>query len=142
MTIEKKETGFRDSLAREGIRARTTKCPYITSGEATVKQTLLAAVTFGILALIPGAVIFAFRGWVIAVIVLIAVVLGESYSGEPLRLSYRGLGEPDIGVMFGTSDAWCLLCVLRTFFLGSGGTGSEYGAARNQYFICPFCAGL
>lgn len=97
----KKETGFRDSLAREGIRARTSKCPYIISGEATVKQTLLAAVTFGILALIPGAVIIAFRGWVIVVIVIIAVILGESYSGEPLRLSYRGMGEPDIGVMFG-----------------------------------------
>lgn len=97
----KKETGFRDSLAREGIRARTKKCPYITSGEATVKQTLLAAVGFGILALIPGAAVFAFRGWVILLIVGIGIFLGESYSGEPLRLSYRGMGELDIGIMFG-----------------------------------------
>lgn len=97
----KKESGFRDSLAREGIRARTVKCPYIVSGEATVGQTLRATVIFGVLALIPGVVVFAFRGWVIALIVAVGIFLGESYSGEPLRLSYRGLGEPDIGVMFG-----------------------------------------
>lgn len=97
----KKETGFRENLAREGIRARTQKCPYIEQGEATVGQTLRAAVIFGLLALIPGAVVFVCRGWVIIAIVLIGIVLGESYSGEPLRLSYRGLGEPTIGVMFG-----------------------------------------
>ena len=98
---KKVQTGFRDSLAREGIRARTVKCPYIVSGEATLKQTLIAAVTFGILALIPGCVVILFRGWPVLVIVAAAVFLGESYSGNPLRLSYRGLGEPDIGVMFG-----------------------------------------
>ena len=98
---KKVQTGFRESLAREGIRARTVKCPYITSGEATLNQTLAAAVVFGILALIPGAVVLWFRGWPVLLIVGIAVFLGESYSGNPLRLSYRGLGEPDIGVMFG-----------------------------------------
>lgn len=97
----KKETGFRDSLAREGIRARTAKCPYIVSGEATVKQTLAAAVAFGILALIPGVIVLGFRGWIILLIILVGILLGESYSGDPLRLSYRGMGEPDIGVMFG-----------------------------------------
>ncbi len=97
----KKETGFWDSLAREGIRARTQKCPYIVSGEATLKQTLWAAVIFGIIALIPGIVVVALRGPVIVLLVAVGVFLGESYSGEPLRLSYRGLGEPDIGIMFG-----------------------------------------
>ncbi|MCU6762478.1 1%2C4-dihydroxy-2-naphthoate octaprenyltransferase [uncultured Roseburia sp.] len=97
----KKETGFRDQLAGEGIRARTKKCAYIVSGEATIKQTLRAAVGFGIAALIPGAVILYQRGFIILLIAAAGVFLGESYSGEPLRLSYRGLGELDIGVMFG-----------------------------------------
>jgi 1,4-dihydroxy-2-naphthoate octaprenyltransferase len=98
---KKKESGFRDTLARAGFRARTAKCPYIVSGEATVKQTLYAAMTFGILALIPGVIVLIFRGWMILLIVALAVFLGESYSGEPLRLSFRGFGELDIGVMFG-----------------------------------------
>ena len=97
----KKETGFRDSLAREGIRARTAKCPYITSGQATVQQTLWAAVGFGVAALVPGAVILWQRGPVILLIAALGIFLGESYSGDPLRFSYRGLGELDIGVMFG-----------------------------------------
>ncbi|MBQ8663678.1 MAG: prenyltransferase [Eubacterium sp.] len=98
---KKKETGFRESLAREGIRARTTKCPYIVSGEATLQQTFRVVILYGILALIPGVIVFAMRGWPILLIVVIAVILGESYSGDPLRLSYRGFGELDIGAMFG-----------------------------------------
>lgn len=95
------QTGLRDSLAREGIRARTEKCPYLVNGDATPGQTLRAAVLFGILALIPGIIVIVFRGWPVLLIVVIALFLGESYSGKPLRLSYRGLGEADIGLMFG-----------------------------------------
>lgn len=98
---KKKETGFRSSLAREGIRARTTKCPYIESGEATLQQTFRVVIIYGILALIPGVIVLAMRGWPILVIVIIAIILGESYSGDPLRLSYRGFGELDIGAIFG-----------------------------------------
>lgn len=98
---KKKETGFRESLAREGIRARTTKCPYIESGEATLKQTFHVMIIFGVLALIPGVIVFVMRGWPILIIVIIAVVLGASYSADPLRLSYRGFGELDIGLIFG-----------------------------------------
>lgn len=98
---KKKESGFRDSLAREGIRARTTKCPYIVSGEATLSQTFRVVILYGILALIPGVIVFAMRGWPILIIVVIAIILGASYSGDPLRLSYRGMGELDIGAIFG-----------------------------------------
>lgn len=98
---KKKETGFRTSLAREGIRARTTKCPYIESGEATLAQTFRVVILYGVLALIPGAIVLVMRGWPIAVIVVIAIILGASYSADPLRLSYRGFGELDIGLIFG-----------------------------------------
>lgn len=97
----KKETGFRNSLAREGIRARTQKCPYLTSGEATTKQLLRAALIFGLVACVPGIIILITRGYPILWIVLITVVLGISYSSDPLRLSYRGVGELVIGIIFG-----------------------------------------
>lgn len=97
----KLETGFRDTLAAQGFRARTAKCPYLTSGEATVRELLLACVGFGAAAVFCGFWIFLFRGTMIICPVALCVILGISYSGDPLRLSYRGLGEAVIGVIFG-----------------------------------------
>lgn len=96
-----KETGFRDTLAREGIRARTAKCPYLVSGEATMKQLLGVCVLFGALAVSFGLPVLLIRGRMILLIVFLAVILGISYSGPPLKLSCRGLGELSIGVIFG-----------------------------------------
>jgi 1,4-dihydroxy-2-naphthoate octaprenyltransferase len=92
---------FRDAMARKGFRARIAKCHYITSGQATLRQLLIACLVFGAIALAAGSVIWWFRGNFILWIALIAAVLGISYSGAPLRMSYRGLGEIVIGVMFG-----------------------------------------
>jgi 1,4-dihydroxy-2-naphthoate octaprenyltransferase len=96
-----KGSEFRDAMARKGFRARIAKCLYITSGQATLRQLLVACLVFGTVALATGSVIWWFRGNFILWIALIAAVLGISYSGAPLRLSYRGLGEIVIGVMFG-----------------------------------------
>ncbi len=95
------ETGYRDTLARAGFRARTGKCPYITSGEATLKQTALVCCIFGACAVACGFVVFVFRGLPIVIVVAITAFLGFFYSGWPLRLSYHGLGEPVIGIIFG-----------------------------------------
>ncbi|GHT55941.1 1,4-dihydroxy-2-naphthoate octaprenyltransferase [Bacteroidia bacterium] len=92
---------FRDNLARKGMRARISKCAYISSGQATLKQLLAACLTFGGIALCLGLVIFLHRGNTVFWIAAIAAVLGISYSGAPLRLSYHGLGEVVIGIMFG-----------------------------------------
>ncbi|GAP71457.1 1,4-dihydroxy-2-naphthoate octaprenyltransferase [Candidatus Symbiothrix dinenymphae] len=92
---------FRDNLARKGMRARISKCAYITSGEASLRQLLAACLTFGCIALCLGLVIFLYRGNTVFWIAAIAAVLGISYSGAPLRLSYHGLGEVVIGIMFG-----------------------------------------
>lgn len=98
---KKKESGYRSALVREGIRARTVKCPYLLSGEATLSQLFCAAAAFGCLAAIPGGIILLCRGWPILVIAGVTAALGLSYSGGPLSLSYHGLGELTVGVIFG-----------------------------------------
>jgi 1,4-dihydroxy-2-naphthoate octaprenyltransferase len=97
----KKESGYRNALVREGMRARISKCEYLTSGKATLNQLLKACIAFCTLALVAGLVIFLKRGEVIVYLILITAALGFFYSGPPLRLSYKGLGELQTGLMFG-----------------------------------------
>ena len=98
---KKKASGYRDQLTHEGFRARIGKCDYITSGSATIKDTLTASISFCAVAVIAGIVIAIFRGIPIIYIGIITAILGISYSGPPLRLSYHGLGELTIGLIFG-----------------------------------------
>lgn len=97
----KKGTEYRDKMAGEGIRARIAKCSYLTSGAATLSQLRVACLTFSFVALGLGALIFWFRGEYIVWIALVTAVLGISYSGAPLRLSYHGWGELEVGFIFG-----------------------------------------
>ncbi|MDR3250311.1 MAG: prenyltransferase [Tannerella sp.] len=96
-----KSSEFRDTMSRKGFRARIAKCRYLTSGETGLKQLLVACLTFCAIAVAFGFVIWWHRGNVIFYLALITGFLGVSYSGAPLRLSYRGLGEILIGLMFG-----------------------------------------
>ncbi|MDR1406650.1 MAG: prenyltransferase [Tannerella sp.] len=96
-----KKTEFREAMVRKGFRARIAKCVYLTSGQADMKQLLIACLAFGLTALGLGFAIFIVRGTVILWIALITAILGLSYSGWPLRLSYHGLGEILIGFIFG-----------------------------------------
>lgn len=96
-----KESGYRDTLNRKGFRARISKCDYLTSGQATMKQLLTVCIIFGVIALAIGAVIWHFRGNFILWLAIATAVIGISYSGPPLRLSYHGLGELVIGIVFG-----------------------------------------
>jgi 1,4-dihydroxy-2-naphthoate octaprenyltransferase len=97
----KKESGYRNQLERAGMRARISKCEYLTSGKVTLNQLLAACIVFCALALMIGLVILLKRGEVILYFMLITAALGFFYSGPPLRLSYRGLGELQTGLMFG-----------------------------------------
>jgi 1,4-dihydroxy-2-naphthoate octaprenyltransferase len=96
-----RRTDYRDTLKHEGFRARIGKCLYLTSGEANIGQLLRCALVFMTAALLLGAVILYWRGVFILVIAGVTAALALSYSGPPLRLSYRGLGELTIGCIFG-----------------------------------------
>ena len=91
----------RTRLASDGIRARVAKSPYLSSGAASVRELVVAVCVFLGLAAGAGAVVVACRGVVPLALAGIGAALGISYSGGPLRLGYRGLGEPVVGLLFG-----------------------------------------
>lgn len=99
--FKKKKSDYREELVHEGFRARIGKSPYLTSGEATLKQLLTACVAFCGIAVLLGSIVLYFRGVTILYIVLITAFLGLFYSAPPLRLSYHGFGELLIGLIFG-----------------------------------------
>lgn len=103
--------GDRDKVIRQGFRAMLVKYPYLTDGSETLKSTARAIATFTLVALCCCGVILADRQetpvfapmglWWIGVIVLCCAFFGVFYSAPPVKLAYRGLGEPVIGIIFG-----------------------------------------
>ena len=91
----------RKEVVGEGFRGRMTKYPYLTSGEATEGQLAKAICCFLGIAAAMGAVVFVLRGTMILAWAVAALVIGASYSGGPLKLGFRGLGEAVIFIMFG-----------------------------------------
>lgn len=104
--------GDRDRIIRQGFRAMTEKYPYLSNGSETLKSMRVAIAVMTGAAVVCGAVtvlrlwpdhnIWGQNGlWWIGAIVLACAVLGVFYSAPPLKLAYRGLGEPVIGIIFG-----------------------------------------
>ncbi len=91
----------RAKVADEGFRGRMIKYPYLTSGQATHKELLKAIIGFLFVAAAMGGVAIAVRGWDILWWMVLGLAIGVSYSGGPLKLGFRGLGELDIFLMFG-----------------------------------------
>lgn len=91
----------RKKAANEGFRGRMTKYPYLVSGEATPRQLLVAVCVFLGIAALMGCIVLAIRGWMILWWMIAGFIIGYSYSGGPLKLGFRGLGELVIFVMFG-----------------------------------------
>ncbi len=110
---------IREELERQGERARIAKSPYLVSGEVTPRQLFLVASLFALTALALGLIIVWQRGTVPLYIAAAAGFLGYFYSGRPLRLSYHGLGELIIGVVFGP----LLMC--GVFYSAVGHLNSE-----------------
>ncbi|MDR0393871.1 MAG: prenyltransferase [Tannerella sp.] len=96
-----KKSDYRNRMQHKGMRVRISKCTYLTSGDATLKQLLAACCVFGAVALSAGFIIYLYRGNAILLLAALTAFLGISYSGAPLRLSYHGFGEILIGIMFG-----------------------------------------
>ena len=104
--------GDRDKVVRQGFRAMTAKYPYLTDGSETLKTTAHAIARFSATAIAIGALIFIYRllengftgpqgAWWIVAIAALCAFLGFFYSGPPLKLAYKGVGELIIGVIFG-----------------------------------------
>ncbi len=92
----------RKELNRHGIRARLVKYPYLTNGNADLKDLKSVIITLLCIAALLGGVIYFFRqDWRIILIALTALFFGIFYSAPPFKFSYRGLGELVIGIMFG-----------------------------------------
>ena len=91
----------RQQVANEGFRGRMIKYPYLTSGEATPKQLIIAISAFLAVAAVMGSIVLLIRGWMILGWIITALIVGISYSGGPLKLGFRGLGELVIFLMFG-----------------------------------------
>ena len=91
----------RSKVTNEGFRGRMTKYPYLVSGEATHSQLLKAVMVFLSASAVMGAVVIAVRDFNIIWWMIAGAVIGVSYSGGPLKLGFRGLGELVIFLMFG-----------------------------------------
>lgn len=80
---------------------RKGKCSYLVNGTATEKQLLSVILFLFLIGLVFAGIIFYYRGIIILYYILITGFLSFTYSGFPLRLSYHGLGEISIGIIFG-----------------------------------------
>jgi 1,4-dihydroxy-2-naphthoate octaprenyltransferase len=92
---------IRNELAENKMFSRTGKCNYLVSKEASLKQLFCVATFLLLFAAVLGGIIFLYRGIFILYLMVTGGVLGLSYSAKPFCLSYRGLGEITIGIMFG-----------------------------------------
>ena len=105
---------IRSKLAENKILSRIGKCDYLITGQVTTKQLFFVATLFLFLALAMGVVIFLYRGNFILYLALIGGFLGLFYSSKPICLSYRGLGEIVVGIMFGP------MLMAGVFYAGCG----------------------
>lgn len=88
-------------LLEEGMQARTHKCFYIEENLVSLNQILFVALFLDFLACLSGFYIALKVGFEVIIIAAIAGFLGLFYSASPFKLSYRGLGEIAIGIIFG-----------------------------------------
>jgi 1,4-dihydroxy-2-naphthoate octaprenyltransferase len=119
---------IRDRLAEDNIASRIGKCDYLITGKATTKQLFFVASLFLFIAIILGSVIFLYRGNIIMYLAIIGGFLGFFYSSKPFCLSYRGLGEIVVGIMFGPllmTGVFYAACGVYTYAIGlvSASTG-------------------
>lgn len=90
---------IRSRLADNPLRKE--KCDYLFSGAFSLQQLKKAIIVFIVVASVFAAAIGPKRGLPILYLVLATALLAYFYSGAPLHLSYHGMGEILIGIVFG-----------------------------------------
>ncbi len=90
---------IRNHLAENQLRKE--KCEYLFSGAFSLKQLKGAVACFGLIAAALALAIGLKRGLPVLYLMLATGFLSYFYSGAPLRLSYHGMGEGLIGLVFG-----------------------------------------
>jgi len=91
----------RQMMINGGIRARSFKCHYLLSGQTTERRLLLVGLSICLAALLIGVVLWLKWGMPILYFILAGAFLAFFYSAPPLRLSFHGLGEITVGILFG-----------------------------------------
>lgn len=116
-----KKVDYRNELAAKGMRARLAKCAYLEGegGKNNLKQLLIASIGFVVLATILGVFIYLQRGNFILYLSIVCFVLCIEYSAPPLRLSYYGLGELSVGLIFGP------LLMIGVYYTSCGSVSQE-----------------
>lgn len=88
-------------LAEQGLVPENNKCFYFEQNLTTPKTVFIVASFLSAIAFLIGIFIASKVGISVIIIALITAVLGFFYSASPIKLSYRGLGEPIIALIFG-----------------------------------------
>jgi 1,4-dihydroxy-2-naphthoate polyprenyltransferase len=89
----------------------------VLSGLVTKRTLVLAILLVNAADLVIMAVLTIARGWPVAAFALAGFVLSVAYTAPPLRLKKRGLGEPDVLVVWGP------LMVGGTYYAATGTIG-------------------
>lgn len=86
----------------------------ILSGMVRRKQMGLAVIGLNLACFVVMVVLATQRGWPVVAFAVLGIVLSIAYTSPPLRLKARGLGEPDVFVVWGP------LMVAGTYFSAVG----------------------
>lgn len=73
----------------------------VLEGYITKRGLAVAALVVNLVDLAVGIVLFLARGWPVLAFAVAGFVLSAAYTAPPLRLKKRGLGEPDVFVVWG-----------------------------------------
>ncbi len=71
------------------------------SGYISPRSLLVVSLSLLVLTLIPGYLLAQIRGWQVIPIGIASLILSYGYTGKPIALAYRGLGEVFVFFFFG-----------------------------------------